>query len=165
MAQGSDWWVKVVKSAFAHETEGLSVLRAVVPAASPHRGWTTFEFMDNHGLWHEVDALALGRRRQHLIELKHFQGQLGGTEANWVPQLPSGKVLTQHSPPLLTRRKAQRLTTRIEDEVRKVAVAHGLNPEKVRLARSRPPSASPSPTLTSDTGLPPKKSRGRKAKA
>lgn len=134
MAQGSDRWVEVSRSAFAHETEGLSILRDVVPDASPYRAWTNFEFMDNHGLWHEVDALVLGRRRLHLIELKHFQGRLGGTETNWVRQLPSGKVRTQRSPLLLTRRKAQRLATRIEEEARKVAIAHGLNPEKVRRA-------------------------------
>lgn len=134
MAQGSDRWVEVSKSAFAHETEGLSFLRDVVPNASPYRAWTNFEFMDNHGLWHEVDALVLGRRRLHLIELKHFVGRLGGTETNWVRTLPSGKTRTQRSPLLLTRRKAQRLATRIEEEARKVAIEHGLNPEKVRRA-------------------------------
>ncbi|NKZ67071.1 protein kinase [Rhodococcus hoagii] len=134
MAGRSDRWIEVSKSAFAHETEGLSFLRDVVPDASPYRAWTNFEFMDNHGLWHEVDALVLGRRRLHLIELKHFQGRLGGTETNWVRQLPSGKVRTQRSPLLLTRRKAQRLATRIEEEARKVAIEHGLNPEKVRRA-------------------------------
>ncbi|WP_235871071.1 NERD domain-containing protein [Rhodococcus spongiicola] len=84
MAQGSDRWVEVSKSAFAHETEGLNFLREIVPNASPYRAWTNFEFMDNHGMWHEVDALVLGRRRLHLIELKHFAGSLGGTETNWV---------------------------------------------------------------------------------
>ncbi|GAA4479469.1 hypothetical protein GCM10023094_24630 [Rhodococcus olei] len=140
MAQGSgsnrqdDRWVEVSKSAFAHETEGLNFLREIVPNASPYRAWTNFEFMDNHGMWHEIDALVLGRRRLHLIELKHFVGLLGGTETNWVRHLPSGKVRTQRSPLLLTRRKAQRLATRIEEEARKVAVEHGLNPEKVRRA-------------------------------
>ncbi|MDG3017209.1 protein kinase domain-containing protein [Speluncibacter jeojiensis] len=134
MAQNDDRWVEVSKSAFAHETEGLNLLRDVVPNASPYRAWTNFEFMDNHGLWHEVDALVLGRRRLHLIELKHFVGRLGGTETNWVRTLPSGKVRTQRSPLLLTRRKAQRLATRIEEEAHKVAVESGLNPEKVRRA-------------------------------
>ncbi|MFD4368677.1 NERD domain-containing protein [Rhodococcus sp. NPDC058521] len=134
MAQGSDRWVEVSKSAFAHETEGLNLLRDVVPDASPYRAWTNFEFMDNHGLWHEVDALVLGRRRLHLIELKHFMGRLSGTETNWVRTMPSGKTRTQRSPLLLTRRKAQRLASRIEEEARKVAIEHGLNPEKVRRA-------------------------------
>ncbi|WP_138997409.1 protein kinase domain-containing protein [Rhodococcus zopfii] len=134
MAQGNDRWVEVSKSAFAHETEGLNFLREIVPNASPYRVWTNFEFMDNHGIWHEVDALVLGRRRVHLIELKHFVGRLGGNETNWVRTLPSGKLRTQRSPLLLTRRKAQRLATRIEEEARKVATDNGLNPEKVRRA-------------------------------
>ena len=134
MAQGNDRWVEVSKSAFAHETEGLNFLREIVPNASPYRVWTNFEFMDNHGIWHEVDALVLGRRRVHLIELKHFVGRLGGNETNWVRKLPNGKLRTQRSPLLLTRRKAQRLATRIEEEARKVAIDNGLNPEKVRRA-------------------------------
>ncbi|WP_237172337.1 NERD domain-containing protein, partial [Prescottella equi] len=101
MAGRSDRWVEVSRSAFAHETEGLNSLRETVPNASPYRAWTNFEFMDNHGLWHEVDALVLGRRRLHLIELKHFQGRLGGSETNWVRQLPNGKIRTQRSPLLL----------------------------------------------------------------
>ena len=68
MAQSDDRWVEVSKSAFAHETDGLAMLRYVVPKASPYRAWTNFEFMDNHGQWHEIDALVLGRRRLHLVE-------------------------------------------------------------------------------------------------
>lgn len=79
--------------------------------------------MDNHGRWHEIDALVLGRRRLHLIELKHYTGVLRGSETSWVRTTrPGGKERTQRSPLLLTRRKAQRLATRIEEEARKVAV-------------------------------------------
>ncbi|MFD2157214.1 NERD domain-containing protein [Rhodococcus jostii] len=60
------------------------MLRGLMPSASPYRAWTNFEFMDNHGQWHEVDALVLGRRRLHLVELKHFTGLLRGTETSWV---------------------------------------------------------------------------------
>ncbi|MGF0247799.1 protein kinase domain-containing protein [Rhodococcus erythropolis] len=134
MTQGNDRWVEVSKSAFAHETEGLQFLHDLIPNASPYRVWTNFEFMDNHGLWHEIDALVLGRRRLHLVELKHFVGTLRGTETNWVRTLPSGKIRTQKSPLLLTRRKAQRLASRIEEEARKVALENGLNPAKVRQA-------------------------------
>jgi serine/threonine protein kinase len=134
VAQDNGRWVEVSKSAFTHETEGLQFLRDLIPDASPYRVWTNFEFMDNHGLWHEVDALVLGRRRLHLVELKHFLGTLRGTETNWVRTLPSGKIRAQKSPLLLTRRKAQRLASRIEEEARKVAVENGLDPEKVRRA-------------------------------
>ena len=62
MAKQDDRWIEVSKSAFAHETAGLELLRGLMPNASPYRAWTNFEFMDNHGQWHEVDALVLGRR-------------------------------------------------------------------------------------------------------
>ncbi|MFC0315123.1 NERD domain-containing protein [Gordonia phosphorivorans] len=134
MALGDDRWIEVSKSAFPHEKEGLDLLRYVIPNAAPYRAWTNFEFMDNHGQWHEIDALVLGRRRLHLIELKHFQGVLRGDENNWVRTLPSGAKRTQRSPLLITRRKAQRLATRLEEKARQVALAHGLNPHEVRRA-------------------------------
>ncbi|MGC5163001.1 protein kinase domain-containing protein [Rhodococcus sp. DT1] len=134
MAQSDDRWVEVSKSAFAHETDGLAMLRYIVPKASPYRAWTNFEFMDNHGQWHEIDALVLGRRRLHLVELKHYTGVLQGTETSWVRTTLGGKTRTQRSPLLITRRKAQRLATRIEEEARKVAQQAGLNAEKVRRA-------------------------------
>ncbi|WP_242496868.1 NERD domain-containing protein [Rhodococcus sp. Q1] len=134
MAQGDDRWVEVSKSAFAHETDGLAMLRYIVPKASPYRAWTNFEFMDNHGQWHEIDALVLGRRRLHLVELKHYTGVLQGTETNWVRTTLGGKTRTQRSPLLLTRRKAQRLATRIQEEALKVAKEAGLNVGKVQRA-------------------------------
>lgn len=134
MATQDDRWIEVSKSAFAHETAGLEMLRGLMPGASPYRAWTNFEFMDNHGQWHEVDALVLGRRRLHLVELKHFTGLLRGTETSWVRTTLSGKTRTQRSPLLITRRKAQRLATRIEEEARKVAREYDLNEEKVRRA-------------------------------
>lgn len=126
-------WVQVSRSAFAHEAEGLQRLKEVVPDASPYRVWTNFEFMDNHGQWHEIDALVLGRRRLHLVELKAYTGIItGGNEKNWTILSMGGKQRTQRSPLLLTRRKAQRLATRIEEEARKVALEHSLDWDKVR---------------------------------
>lgn len=132
MAYVNDRWVEVSKSAFAHETAGLELLKALLPHSSPYRAWTNFEFMDNHGQWHEIDALVLGRRRLHLIELKSYTGVLAGNENSWIRTTLGGKTRTQRSPLLITRRKAQRLATRIEEEARKVAVENGLDPEKVR---------------------------------
>ena len=133
VARSDERWIEVSKSAFPHEAEGLAMLRNIVPDAPPYRAWTNFEFMDNHGQWHEIDALVLGRRRLHLIELKHYTGVLQGTEANWVRTIPGrNKRRTQRSPLLLTRRKAQRLATRIDEEARKVAQEFGLDVGKVR---------------------------------
>lgn len=125
--------MEVSRSAFAHEAEGLEMIRQVLPAASPYRAWTNFEFMDGSGQWHEVDALVLGRRRLHLIELKAFTGIItGGNEQSWTILSMGGKQRTQRSPLLLTRRKAQRLKSRIEEEARKISDEIGLDWEKVR---------------------------------
>jgi hypothetical protein len=40
---------------------------------APFHAWTNFEFRDSQGKWHEIDALVLGERRLHLIELKHYR--------------------------------------------------------------------------------------------
>ena len=63
--------------------------------------------MDTNGQWHEVDALVLGRRRLHLVELKAFTGIItDGTENNWTMLSMGGKRRTQRSPLVGTRRKA-----------------------------------------------------------
>ncbi len=111
-----DRWVEVSKSEYDHERAGLAYLNQVVPNASPYRVWTNFEFMDEQGNWHEIDALVLGRGRLHLVELKHYRGVLRGSETSW-----QRNNRTERSPLILARRKAQRLATRIERELRKVA--------------------------------------------
>jgi serine/threonine protein kinase len=107
-------WVEVSKSEFAHEQEGLNQLRELLPDRGPFRAWTNFEFRDNQGRWHEVDALVLGERRLHLVELKHYRDQITGNSYRW-----KRKGRTEESPLLLTRRKAQRLKTVIVDAFRK----------------------------------------------
>ncbi|WP_254358766.1 protein kinase domain-containing protein [Mycolicibacterium peregrinum] len=109
------------------------MIRQLLPAASPYRAWTNFEFMDGNGQWHEIDALVLGRRRLHLVELKAFTGIItGGNEQSWTILSMGGRQRTQRSPLLLTRRKAQRLKSRIEEEARKISDEIGLDWEKVR---------------------------------
>jgi serine/threonine protein kinase len=126
-------WVEVSRSAYAHEAEGLQLLKDLIPDASPYRVWTNFEFMDTNGQWHEVDALVLGRRRLHLVELKAFTGIItDGTENNWTMLSMGGKRRTQRSPLVGTRRKAQRLASRIEQEARKLATELGLDWSVVR---------------------------------
>lgn len=121
-------WVEVSRSAYPHEAEGLQLLKDVIPDASPYRVWTNFEFMDTNGQWHEVDALVLGRRRLHLVELKAFTGIItDGDEKNWTMLSMGGRRRTQRSPLLGTRRKAQRLASRIEQEARKLATELGLD--------------------------------------
>jgi serine/threonine protein kinase len=126
-----DRWIEVSKSAYAHEAEGLELLRGIVPLATPYRVWTNFEFMDNHGGWNEVDALVLGRRRLHMVELKSYNGLLTGNEKNWILTGHNRQSRTQRSALLTTRHKAQKLASRLKEEARKVALNNGLNVDAV----------------------------------
>lgn len=104
MDSGSPRWVTVSESEFTHERAGLDHVRALLPDRPPYRVWSNFEFRDSSGKWHEVDLLVLGERRLHLVELKHYQGVLGGNAYRWQR---NGR--SEDSPLLLARRKAQRL--------------------------------------------------------
>ncbi|MFC7752058.1 protein kinase domain-containing protein [Tsukamurella soli] len=121
-------------SQFPHERAGLEILQDLLPATSPYRAWTNFEFMDSRGQWNEIDALILGRGRLHLVELKSYHGLLTGDENNWTRTFSGGGRRTERSPLILTRRKAQYLASRLKDEVRKVAIEHDLDPSKVQRA-------------------------------
>ncbi|MGO1567904.1 MAG: protein kinase domain-containing protein, partial [Brachybacterium sp.] len=105
-----DRWVEVTASQFDHEREGLEYLRERVPAHSPYRVWTNFEFRDTHGGWHEVDALMLGQDALYLIELKHYYGTITGNDRTWHR---NGR--TENSPLMLARRKAQRLASKLKE--------------------------------------------------
>src|SRR5690606_11861548 len=83
------------------------------PNTSPYHDWSNFEFRDNHGRWHEVDLLVLGRRSLHLVELKYYSGTLRGNDQTW---LRDGRR-AEPSPLKLARRKAQYLATRLKDQL------------------------------------------------
>ena len=109
-----DRWVEVSPSQFAHEAEGLAIIRAVMPDETPFRAWSNFEFRDSHGRWHEVDLLLLGRGRLHLIELKYYSGALHGDDQRWARE---GRR-PEDSPLKLARRKAQYFKSKLVDELR-----------------------------------------------
>lgn len=125
-------WVEVTPSNHEHEREGLELLRQVLPDEAPFRVWTNFEFKDGHGNWHEVDALVLGRRRLHLVELKYYSGTLRGNDLQW---LRDGHR-AEDSPLLLARRKAQRFASKLKDEV--AILAREINQPADRLLRVVP---------------------------
>ncbi|MFK5634037.1 BREX system serine/threonine kinase PglW [Ornithinimicrobium sp. LYQ103] len=128
VALSDDRWVEVTPSQFEHETEGLQTVRQLLPDHSPYRAWSNFEFRDNHGRWHEVDLLVLGRGRLHLVELKYYAGVLRGDEHRW---LRDGKR-AESSPVKLARRKAQYLATRLTDELLAAARQTGERVEDTR---------------------------------
>lgn len=107
-------WVEVSPSQFTHETEGLELVRKLLPDLTPFRSWSNFEFRDSRGRWHEVDLLVLGRRRLHLVELKYYSGTLRGDDHTW---LRDGHR-AEDSPLKLARRKAQYFASKLQDEFR-----------------------------------------------
>jgi hypothetical protein len=110
MKADSARWHEISPSEFDHEREGLAHLRDLLPDRGPFHAWTNFEFRDRDGKWYEVDALVLGERRLHLIELKHYQGTITGNAYRWQR---GGR--SEDSPLPLVRRKAQRLKGVITD--------------------------------------------------
>lgn len=122
MALGDDRWVEVTPSQFEHEAEGLKLVRDLLPNTSPYHAWSNFEFRDNHGRWHEVDLLVLGRRSLHLVELKYYSGTLRGNDQTW---LRDGRR-AEPSPLKLARRKAQYLATRLKDQLLKWSRRQGV---------------------------------------
>lgn len=104
-------WVEVTPSQFTHEAEGLRLVRELLPGNAPFRAWSNFEFRDNHGKWHEVDLLVLGRRQLHLVELKYYRGTLRGDDHRWLRE----GHRAEDSPLKLARRKSQRLATKLRD--------------------------------------------------
>jgi serine/threonine protein kinase len=113
VAQQVQRWIEVTPSQFTHEAEGLNIVRGLLPDQPPFRAWTNFEFRDGQGKWHEVDLLVLGRRRLHLIELKYYAGVLRGDDLTW----RRDGHRAEDSPLKLARRKAQRLATKLRDEL------------------------------------------------
>jgi len=113
VAQRVQRWIEVTPSQFTHEAEGLNLVRSLLPANAPFRAWSNFEFRDGHGKWHEVDLLVLGRRRLHLVELKYYSGTLRGDDLTW----RRDGHRAEDSPLKLARRKAQRLASKLQDEL------------------------------------------------
>jgi serine/threonine protein kinase len=113
VAQRVQRWIEVTPSQFTHETEGLNLVRSFLPATAPFRAWSNLEFRDGHGKWHEVDLLVLGRRRLHLVELKYYSGTLRGDDLTW----RRDGHRAEDSPLKLARRKAQRLASKLQDEL------------------------------------------------
>jgi hypothetical protein len=49
VAQRVQRWMEVTPSQFTHEAEGLSLIRAGLPANAPFRAWSNFEFRVDPG--------------------------------------------------------------------------------------------------------------------
>jgi serine/threonine protein kinase len=113
VAQRVERWIEVTPSQFSHEAEGLNIIRGLLPKNVPFRAWSNLEFRDDYGKWHEVDLVVLGRRRLHLVELKYYSGTLRGDDLTW----RRDGHRAEDSPLKLARRKAQRLASKLQDEL------------------------------------------------
>ena len=103
-------WHAVSPSPFEHEQQGLDILRQILPDESPFHVWTSFEFPDEDGQWHEVDALVLARTQLILLELKYYSGTLTGTGLRW--ERPGHAP--QRSPLAGAKKKAERFRSLLE---------------------------------------------------
>jgi len=128
VAQQVQRWTEVTPSQFTHEAEGLALVRSLLPSSPPFRAWSNLEFRDSHGKWHEVDLLVLGRRRLHLVELKYYSGTLRGDDLTW----RRDGHRAEDSPLKLARRKAQRLASKLQEELLAWAQERGTRIPDVR---------------------------------
>jgi hypothetical protein len=129
-------WVTIAESQFAHEKQGLEIVKALLPDASPFRAWANFEFRDNRGRWHEVDLLVLARDTLYLIELKHYRGILRGNDHVWMRE----GHRPEDSPLLLTRRKAQYFSSLLKDTQRQLGDQASKRPSTMRRHSTTPPA-------------------------
>lgn len=123
MKPDSSRWHTVSDSEFAHEREGLALVQDLLPDRAPFHAWSNFEFRGSQGPWYEVDLLVFGEGRLHLVELKHYQGAIGGTAAVW-----QRGPRSEDSPLLLARKKAQRLKSVLVDAATQLGLAPRLIP-------------------------------------
>lgn len=105
MKADSSRYHEVSKTQYSHEKLGIAHLLEAVPDAAPYRVWTNFEFIDDNGQWHEVDALVVGQRQVHLVELKNWSGTLTGNEHRW--ETMGGAFPRVKNPVKLARYKAR----------------------------------------------------------
>jgi len=130
VARARQRWNEVTRSQFTHEAEGLGIVRALLPHLDPFRAWSNFEFRDGHGKWHEVDLLVVGQRRLHLVELKYYSGTLRGDDLTW----RRDGHRAEDSPLKLARRKAQRLASKLQEELIHWAQEKGIRIPDLRTA-------------------------------
>jgi Nuclease-related domain len=123
VAQRVRRWIEVTPSQFTHEAERLNLVRSLLPANAPFRAWSNFEFRDGHRKWHEVVLLVLGQRQLHLVELKYNSAMLRGDDLTW----RRDGHRAEDSPLKLARRKAQRLASKLQDELIRWAQETGTN--------------------------------------
>lgn len=83
MEPGSNRWVEVTPSEYAHERSGLTAIRELLSESDPYRAWSNFTFTTKNNRQYEVDLLVIGRGGIYLLELKHWSGRIDGDQQTW----------------------------------------------------------------------------------
>lgn len=102
-------WKEINASAWAHERAGLRQIKTLLPDADPYFAWANVEFVAVDGSINEVDLLVLTPSGLHVIELKHWQGEISGDGSHWRIRRPNGRTRSADNPLILANRKAKRL--------------------------------------------------------
>ncbi|HEX6498738.1 MAG TPA: BREX system serine/threonine kinase PglW, partial [Micromonosporaceae bacterium] len=107
-------WEEINASQWVHERAGLRHIKTLLPDGDPYHAWANVEFVGTDGSINEVDLLVLTPSGLHLIELKHWQGEISGNGTQWRVKSPSGAVRYVDNPLILANRKAKRLASLLD---------------------------------------------------
>jgi len=104
-------WKRINASAWEHERAGLQHIKTLLPDADPYFAWSNLEFVALDGSVNEVDLLVLTPSGLHLVELKHWQGEVSGDGNQWALKSLNGRTRREDNPLILANRKAKRLAS------------------------------------------------------
>ncbi|MFF3869050.1 BREX system serine/threonine kinase PglW [Micromonospora sp. NPDC001898] len=125
MREDSPRWEQINASSYTWEQDGLRELASYLPDADPYHVWANVEFVGVDGSINEVDALVLTPSGLHVLELKHWQGEISGDGTQWVRRASNSRLTPEDNPYILANRKAKRLASLI----RYYAKQHGRQDE------------------------------------
>ncbi len=98
------------------------MLREYLPDSDPYHVWPNIVFTAPDRSTNEIDALVFTPRGVFVVELKHWQGDVGGGGTVWVRRPPNGRLTPEDSPYYATDLKAKRLRSLLEHHARRLGV-------------------------------------------
>ena len=121
MALGPSRFNRIGESPYAHEIEGVELVREALPNNDPYHAWALFELPDpKTGRLLEVDVLVMGYGGLYLLELKAHPGRISGDATDWYWQPPdaNGRKVWMDPPYRLANLKAKVLKSRLRSVVK-----------------------------------------------
>jgi hypothetical protein len=98
-------WKEINIIAWERERAGLAHIRGLLPDADPYFAWANVEFLATDSSINEIDLLVLTPSGLHLIELKHWQGEIRGDGLRWEVRSPNRRTRSEDNPVILANRK------------------------------------------------------------